>query len=157
MVELWYFAYGWSMDKSLMRKCIGDWLDARHATLKGFEIVFNAYSPAWRGGVANLRESENARIIGVAYKITHDQLAKLDAFEGVPSRASRRMVLIEVEGVGEVKAITHVAANPRDGFVQPSKEYLSAMHRGIKQHGIPDEMIKAIQRAGVNGLRRGER
>jgi cation transport regulator ChaC len=147
MVELWYFAYGWSMDKSLMRKCIGDWLDARRATLKGFEIVFNAYSPAWKGGVANLRESENARIIGVAYKITHDQLAKLDAFEGVPSRASRRMVSIEVEGVGEVKAITHVAANPRDGFVQPSKEYLSAMHRGIKQHGIPDEMIKAIQKA----------
>jgi cation transport regulator ChaC len=135
------------MDKSLMRKCIGDWLDARRATLKGFEIVFNAYSPAWRGGVANLRESESARIIGVAYKITHDQLAKLDAFEGVPSRASRRMVSIEVEGVGEVKAITHVAANPRDGFVQPSKEYLSAMHRGIKQHGIPDEMIKAIQKA----------
>jgi hypothetical protein len=57
------------------------------------------------------------------------------------------MVSIEVEGVGEVKAITHVAANPRDGFVQPSKEYLSAMHRGIKQHGIPDEMIKAIQKA----------
>jgi cation transport regulator ChaC len=147
MAELWYFAYGWSMDKSLMRRCIGDWLDARRAILKGFEIVFNAYSPAWRGGIANLKESGDARIIGVAYKIAPDQLAKLDAFEGAPSRASRRLVMIEVEGVGEVKAITHIAANPRDGFIQPSKEYISAMQRGIRQHGIPDEMIKIIQRA----------
>lgn len=146
MAKLWYFAYGWSMDKSLMRKCIGDWLDARRAVLKGFEIAFNAYSPAWRGGIANLREKEGARVIGVAYMITPDQLVKLDAFEGVPSRASRRMISIEVEGIGEVRAVTHVASSPRNGFIQPSKEYLSAMYRGVKQHGIPDEIIRALQR-----------
>lgn len=146
MTRLWYFAYGWSMDKSLMKKCIGDWLDARPAILKGFEIAFNAYSPAWKGGIANLREKESGKVVGVAYMITSDQLAKLDAFEGVPSRASRRMVSIEVEGVGEVKAVTHVAVASRNSFIQPSREYLSAMYRGIKQHGIPDEIIKALQR-----------
>ncbi len=129
-----------------MRRCIGDWLDVRRAILKGFEIVFNAYSPAWRGGIANLRENEGARIIGVAYKITPDQLARLDAFEGVPSRASRRTILIEVEGVGEVKAVTHIAANPRNALVQPSKEYLSAMYRGVRQHSIPDDILKTLQK-----------
>lgn len=134
------------MDKSLMKRCIGDWLDARRAVLKGFEIVFNAYSPAWRGGVANLVEREGARVFGVAYKISSEQLARLDSFEGVPQRAGRRVVVIEVEGVGEVRAITHVPANPRDGVVQPSRKYLSAMYRGIKQHDIPEEAVKELQR-----------
>lgn len=146
MAKLWYFAYGWSMDKSLMKKCIGEWLDVRRAVLKGFEVAFNAYSPAWKGGIANLREKEGAKVLGVAYMITPDQLAKLDLFEGVPLRASRRMILIEVECVGEVRAVTHVAATPRNRFIQPSKEYLSAMYRGVKQHGIPDDIIKVFQK-----------
>ena len=70
MPELWYFAYGWSLEKSLMKKCIGKWLDARRAELKGFKLVFDAYSASWRGGVANLEEDESSKVYGVAYKIT---------------------------------------------------------------------------------------
>jgi len=147
MSELWYFSYGWSLDKSLMKKCIGEWIDARRAVLKGFELAFNAYSPSWRGGVANLKEAENGEIHGVAYRITSDQLEKLDRFEGVPGRAARLSISIEVEGVGEVKAVTHVATNIREGRVYPSREYLSAMYRGVKQHGLGEEALKIIRKA----------
>jgi len=74
MEEVWYFAYGWSLNKSLMRRCIGQWLDARRAELRGFKLVFNAYSKSWRGGVANLVEDESSRVHGVAYRITGEQL-----------------------------------------------------------------------------------
>ncbi|MCD6591595.1 MAG: gamma-glutamylcyclotransferase [Thaumarchaeota archaeon] len=147
MAELWYFSYGWSLDKSLLKKCIGSWLDARRAVLKGFRLVFNVYSPSWRGGIANLEEDEASEIYGVAYRITSEQLEKLDRFEGVPSRAARRSVLIAVEGIGELKAITHVAVNPRGGRVHPSREYLSAMYRGVKQHGLGEDALRLIRRA----------
>ncbi len=146
MAELWYFSYGWSLDKSLMKRCIGSWIDARRAILKGYELVFNAYSPSWKGGVANLRESDTSRTYGVAYRITSEQLKRLDRFEGVPRRSARISVLIEVEGVGEVRAVTHVAANPKERKVQPSREYVSAMHRGIKQHGLSEDALKSLQK-----------
>ncbi len=147
MSELWYFSYGWSLDKSLMKKCVGEWIDARRAVLKGFELVFNAYSPSWRGGVANLRESEGGEVRGVAYRITSEQLERLDRLEGVPGRAARLSVSIEVEGAGAARAITHVATNPKEGRVYPSREYLSAMCRGVKQHGLGEEALKIIRRA----------
>jgi len=147
MTEIWYFAYGWSLEKSLMKKCIGEWLDARKAELKGFKIVFDAYSASWRGGVANLEEDEASKVYGVAYKITSEQLQKLDRFEGVPRRAARIGVEIYVEGIGEVRAMTHIAANPRRSLVFPSKQYLSAMLKGAKQHGLGEEALKVIRKA----------
>lgn len=147
MHELWYFAYGWSLNKALMKKCVGEWVEARRAILKGFKLVFNVYSPSWRGGVANLEEDEESKTYGVAYRIASEQLEMLDRFEGVPQRSARRSVLVEVEGIGEVKAITHVAVNPKKGEVHPSREYVSAMYRGMKQHGLDEEALKALQRA----------
>ncbi|RLI38445.1 hypothetical protein DRO64_11685 [Candidatus Bathyarchaeota archaeon] len=147
MSEIWYFAYGWSMDKSLMRKCIGEWIDSRRAELRGYKLSFNAYSASWRGGVANLVEDEGSKVYGAAYKITDEQLRRLDGFEGLPSRSSRMRVKILVENIGEVKAFTHVAANPREGWIAPSRDYLSAMIRGLKQHGLGEEALREVRRA----------
>jgi len=130
-----------------MRKCIGRWLDARRAELRGFKLVFNAYSKSWRGGVANLVEDESSRVHGVAYRITSEQLKKLDRFEGLPSRAARISVEISVEDIGEVKAITHIAVNPRRGWIVPSRDYLSAMLKGLKQHGFGDDVLREVRRA----------
>ena len=152
MAEVWYFAYGWSMNKSLMKRCIKKWSDSRRAELKGFKLVFDAYSSSWRGGVANLEEDESSKVYGVAYKISPDQLSELDKFEGVPQRVVRRMVEINVEGVGVVKAVTHVAVNPRSGRVFPSREYLSAMLKGAKQHGLGEEALKEIRRAAGRAI-----
>ncbi|HDD40309.1 MAG TPA: gamma-glutamylcyclotransferase [Nitrososphaeria archaeon] len=147
MTEIWYFAYGWSMNKSLMKRCIKNWVDSRRAELKGFRLVFDAYSTSWKGGVANLEEDESSKVYGVAYKIDPEQLKELDKFEGVPQRAMRRSVELEVEGVGRVKAITHVAINPRKAPVYPSKEYVSAMLKGARQHNLGEEALKTIRRA----------
>jgi len=147
MDEVWYFAYGWSLNRSLMKKCIGGWIEARRAELRGFKLVFNAYSKSWRGGVANLVEDEASKVYGVAYKITSEQLKKLDRFEGLPSRAARMSVEISVENVGRVKAITHIAVNPRRGWIVPSRDYVSAMLRGLKQHGFSDDVLHEVKRA----------
>ena len=147
MAEVWYFAYGWSMNKSLMKRCIKNWTDSRRAELRGFRLVFDAYSTSWKGGVANLEEDESSKVYGVAYKISPEQLKELDKFEGVPQRAMRRSIEVDVEGVGRVKAVTHVAINPRRGPVYPSKQYLGAMLKGAKQHNLGEEALKMIRKA----------
>ena len=147
MAEVWYFAYGWSMNKSLMKRCIKNWTDSRRAELRGFRLVFDAYSTSWKGGVANLEEDESSKVYGVAYKISPEQLKELDKFEGVPQRAMRRSIEVVVEGVGRVKAVTHVAINPRRGPVYPSKQYLGAMLKGAKQHNLGEEALKMIRKA----------
>lgn len=135
-----------------MKRCIGDWLDSRRAELRGFKLIFDAYSASWKGGVANLEEDESSKVYGVAYKIIPEQLEELDKSEGVPERAVRRSIEIEVEGVGRVKAVTHVAASPRKVLVYPSKEYLSAMLRGVKQHNLGDEALRIIHRAAGSAI-----
>jgi len=147
MAEVWYFAYGWSMNKSLMKRCIKNWTDSRRAELRGFRLVFDAYSTSWKGGVANLEEDESSKVYGVAYKISPEQLKELDKFEGVPQRAMRRSIEVVVEGVGRVKAVTHVAINPRRGPIYPSKQYLGAMLKGAKQHNLGEEALKMIRKA----------
>jgi len=152
MPELWYFAYGWSLEKSLLKKCIGDWIEARRAELRGYRLTFDTYSASWRGGVANIEEDDSSRVYGVAYKITSEQLEKLDRFEGVPERAARIRVEVEVEGVGRVKAVTHVAVNPRSRHVIPSREYLSAMMKGARQHQLGEEALRIIRRAAEGAI-----
>ncbi len=135
------------MNKSLMKRCIKNWTNSRRAELRGFRLVFDAYSTSWKGGVANLEEDESSKVYGVAYKISPEQLKELDKFEGVPQRAMRRSIEVDVEGVGRVKAVTHVAINPRRGPVYPSKQYLGAMLKGAKQHNLGEEALKMIRKA----------
>ena len=49
--------------------------------------------------------------------------------------------------IGRVKAITHIAVNPRRGWIVPSRDYLSAMLKGLKQHGFGDDVLREVKRA----------
>ncbi len=147
MGEVWYFSYGWSMEKGLMKRCIGGWAEERRAELRGYRLVFNAYSGSWRGGVANLAEDEEGRVKGVVYRIREEQLAMIDRFEGVPSTSARMSVEVEVEGIGVVRAFTHIPLNVRSRWVKPSKEYLSAMLKGLKQHGYGEDVVSQVRKA----------
>jgi len=143
---VWYFAYGWTLDKNLLKRSVGEWGDARRAELNGFRLVFDSYSASWRGGVANLRGAEGGKVYGVVYEITQEQLKTLDRLEGVPSSSARRRVEVNVEGLGRLKAFTHVAVNPRGRWIKPSREYLSAMLRGLRQHGFGEEVLRETRR-----------
>lgn len=144
--RFWYFAYGWALDRGLMKRSVGPWEEVRRALLKGFSLVFNAYSPSWRGGVANLEEDESGTVYGVVYRLSEEQFKKLDRLVGVPSSFARRRVEVEVEGIGRTSAITYVSTNPRGRWVKPSEQYLSALLRGLKQHGYGDDIIERVRR-----------
>ncbi|MEM3819771.1 MAG: gamma-glutamylcyclotransferase family protein, partial [Nitrososphaerota archaeon] len=88
--DVWFFAYGWALDKSLLKKVIGEVDEPKKAVLRGYRLVFDVFSPNWRGGVANIVEDENNLVYGAVYKINRGQLERLDEAVGVPRIFFRR-------------------------------------------------------------------
>ncbi len=148
-MAVWYFAYGVNLDKDIMRRRIGEWKEAKRAVLKGYELCFNTYSPTWRGGTASIIEKENSTVYGVVYLIDEEQIRMLDKHLGVPNRYVRIKITVETEDNNKIEAMTHVAANPKQ-HIPPSQQYLSALLRGLRQHGYGEDVVRAVKKvAGV--------
>ncbi|HIQ29634.1 MAG TPA: gamma-glutamylcyclotransferase [Candidatus Caldiarchaeum subterraneum] len=148
-MEVWYFAYGVNLDKEVMRRRVGEWIEAKRAILRNYELRFNTYSPTWRGGTASIVEKEGAVVYGVAYLISEEQMKALDKHVGVPNRYSRIKVKVETEDGDELPAMTHVSNNPKY-HIHPSQQYLASLLRGLKQHGYQEEVIKTVKKvAGI--------
>jgi len=149
--EVWFFAYGWALDKSLLKKVIGECSEPRRAILHGYRLVFDVFSPSWRGGVANIVEDVDSVVYGAVYKIDLNQLRRLDEAVGVPHIFSRRKVVVEVEGIGDVESVTYISASGRGRWVKPSEQYLSAFLRGLKQLKYEDDVTQKIKKIALGG------
>ena len=145
MSHVWYFAYGSNLDKKKFEKRAGKFLESKKATLPGYRICFNTFHPGWNCGVADVVESEGDKVYGVVYKITEEQLSKLDRAVGVPEFYRRMIVEVETTD-GPVIAYTYTTVKKRD-FVAPSESYLGHILKGLKQHGWGEEALEAIKRA----------
>lgn len=145
--EVWFFAYGWALDKSLLKKVIGECGEPKRAILPGYRLVFDVFSPSWKGGVANITEDVNSVVYGAVYKISVSQLARLDRVVGVPHVFSRRNVTVEVEGLGNIQSVTYVSTASRGRWVKPSEQYLSILLRGLKQVKYNDEVIDRVKKS----------
>ncbi len=141
---VWYFAYGANLNKDLMKKRVGGWRDCKRGVLEGYKLSFDVFSKSWGGGVADIREESGSKVYGAVYLLDEEQLKVLDRYEGVPSIYLRRKVIVKTDD-GEVKAVTYVAANPKQ-YVRPSAEYLAMMQKGLRQHGYGDEVLREVRR-----------
>lgn len=144
--SVWFFAYGWAMDKSLLKKVVGECGEPLKALLKGYRLSFDTYSPSWRGGVANIVEDPGSVVYGAVYRLSLEQISKLDSVIGVPSQFARRKVLVDVEKIGIVEAVTYVSTSSRGRFVKPSEQYLSVLIKGLKQLGYDDKIIEMVKK-----------
>ncbi|MCS7125578.1 MAG: gamma-glutamylcyclotransferase [Aigarchaeota archaeon] len=155
--EAWFFAYGWALDKNLLKKIIGDLSEPRKALLRGYRLIFDVFSPSWRGGVANIVEDEDGVVYGAVYKIKDEQFSKLDEVVGVPILFSKRKVIVEVEELGRVESITYVSTVGRGRWVKPSEHYLSALLRGLKQLRYSEDIIENVKKIAYGKLDRSRR
>ncbi|MEM1583730.1 MAG: gamma-glutamylcyclotransferase family protein [Nitrososphaerota archaeon] len=149
--DVWFFAYGWALDKSLLKKVIGEVDEPKKAVLRGYRLVFDVFSPSWRGGVANIVEDENNLVYGAVYKINVGQLERLDEAVGVPRIFFRRKVVVEVEGIGSVESVTYLSTSGRGRWVKPSEQYVSVLLKGLKQLRYDDDIIQKIKRMATEG------
>jgi gamma-glutamylcyclotransferase (GGCT)/AIG2-like uncharacterized protein YtfP len=117
------------------------------AVLENYEIAFVFKTSRWgKGGVAGIVPSQGSRVEGVVYKISMDDLKKLDKIELVhKNRYFRNMVKV----CGENGVITDAWAYfPNRDIVEkvsPSVRYLKRIIEGAYQHQLSHEYIKKLE------------
>jgi hypothetical protein len=93
--QVWYFAYGPNMNDSVFPGWRGmSPLEWRAGHARGYRLRFNLEGrPRGRAAPANLEPYPQAEVWGVLYAITHRDLVRLDASEGIPWWRYRRLWL----------------------------------------------------------------
>jgi len=152
MTYVWYFAYGSNLDPNQMKKRVGSFQEARKARLPGFKLVFRGYSKKWNGAVADIEPSEESIVYGVVYKITEQQLRKLDGFEGYPRVYQRRPVEVITEKGDVISAVTYIRVKKEPQGI-PSREYLETIIKGLKAHGYPEELKDMVVKISKRNLK----
>ena len=133
----WYIAYGSNMSLSRLTERVGAPYEWTAGYLEGYQLVFN--KKADNGGVyANIAyKGIGFRCPFVAYRITAEQLSRLDRFEGEPAHYLR--IGLPFPDADGLPNIGHVyIANPGK-LVQsrnPSAAYLQHIVDGYKEHGF---------------------
>jgi len=128
---LYYFAYGSNMLTSRLEERVGKVALHGVGVLKDYVFKFNKISQD--GGKANIEPCSGSEVSGVLFKVTAEQLAILDVFEGAPHHYQRVIVK-----VGEIKAIAYIATPKYTAktSLTPSTEYLNLILNGAKEHRI---------------------
>jgi cation transport regulator ChaC len=94
MATVWHFAYASNMSRAQMKQRVGSWQQERVARLDNYELNFDKVA---RGGVGtgNLVLARGKVVWGVLYRLTDQQMRKIDRFEGVPDHYRRSEVTVQ--------------------------------------------------------------
>ncbi len=147
MSSVLYFAYGSNLHlKQFARRCPGSKAVGR-ARLPDYRLAFTRYSSNRRGGVADIVPEPDAEVWGALYEVDEACLAALDEYEGVPRSYRREMIRVLDDSRVEQEAVVYIAN--QTGAFAPSREYLALIIEGARDHGLPEEYIRAIEQVRV--------
>ncbi len=138
-----YFAYGSNLSiRQMRRRCPGSEVVGR-ARLPDYRLGFTRYATKRKGGVADIVPEPGAEVWGALYTVDDAGMASLDEFEGVP-RAYRRIDVSVFDDEGtDLEAVAYIAN--RTGEFAPGREYLDLIVSGGREHGLPDEYVRALE------------
>lgn len=148
------FSYGSNHPEQLKER-VGPVRAVQGAYAPHHKRVFCGWSSRWSGGVASLEPSNTRPAYGYLCRVTEQQLAELDRFEGVHvGKYERRIIPVIVDG-DEVAAVAYIATPATASeFNPPSAEYLAAVYRTIstfwKMRG-PEEITVEAPRGSTGG------
>ncbi len=143
-VPMFYFAFGSNLDRQQMQhRCPSSKLVAA-ATLPNHVIGFTGFSGRWGGAVATVAERRGVSTEGLLYKLTDEDLASLDCFEGHPNVYRRLRKYVQREDGKRVLAYVYV--RPLDEPDYPSVDYLTVILRAYLANGFN---VKALKRAAL--------
>jgi gamma-glutamylcyclotransferase (GGCT)/AIG2-like uncharacterized protein YtfP len=143
MSRIVYFAYGANLDvRRFRRRCPGGTVLGR-ARLPDYQLGFTRYSRAEKGGVADIVPEPGAEVWGVLYEIDEACFRTLDEYEGAPRAYRREPVSVIDEAGAPHDAVAYIAN--KTGAFAPSRQYLALIARGARDHGLPDDYVRAIE------------
>jgi len=134
-----YFAFGSNLHTPQMaERCPGS--EPLHsAHLDGHRLAFCGHSPRWGGGVATVVDDSAATVPGLVYRMTADDIEKLDVFENYPEIYRREDIALKTQDGSSLAAFTY-----RRNIVEPSAPSLKYFHQiwsayrslGLEQRGL---------------------
>ena len=139
-----YFAYGSNLSVEQMASRCPDSRIADVAQLFCYRLSFSSYSNRWNGAVATVLPASNACVWGLLYKLSRQDLAKLDEIEGY--RYRREEIELKLRDGATQKAWTYIM-NKHDAFSPPSRLYLSHLQIGAQLFNFPlwyQTMLKTV-------------
>lgn len=141
---VWYFAYGSNMNGAQLRQRAGEPLVEKIARLDNYELNFDKVA---RGGsgTGNIVTAKGQVVHGVLYRLTEEQLKKLDRFEGVPEHYRRSEVNVVDEEGNKVSAQVYLARKVRRGL-KPDRVYLQRILQGAEEHRLPAEYLEQLKK-----------
>jgi gamma-glutamylcyclotransferase (GGCT)/AIG2-like uncharacterized protein YtfP len=121
------------MDRAAMaQRCPGAALLGA-ARLSGYRFVIA------RAGFAGLDPDPASDVHGVLWHLTPEDIAALDAFEGVADGLYRKAVF-SIDGG---PALVYVPSDRSRG--RPATDYLAAIIAAARSHGLPEEYVREIE------------
>jgi gamma-glutamylcyclotransferase (GGCT)/AIG2-like uncharacterized protein YtfP len=106
---------------------------------KGWKLVFDGYSEKRKGAVINAVPSETDILWGALYKISQNDLKRMDGFEDYPRSYQREKAEIICEN-GIIKAYFYFRKPLEIG--KPSQEYLDVVLKGAEECNLPKDYIE---------------
>jgi len=144
--DQWVLAYGSNMSINRLEERIGKISEHKKCFIDNFELIFNKKAGGIPAVYANIVYSpDGARCPAAAYKLTPEQLATLDGFEGVPNHYMRMSIPYSDES-SETNFAQVYIAHP-DQLVSgllPTPEYLEHIRTGYREHGFDGACLQGV-------------
>lgn len=136
-----YFAYGSNMLRCRLEERVGLTVDHGTFKLKEYKIKFNKRSIDG-SGKTNIIPDNKFEVLGVIYEISKEQLDKLDEDEKGYKRSTVPVVLEN----NTILVETYIAFPEKtDNNLLPTKDYLSFLIYGSKEHNFPEDYVESLQ------------
>lgn len=144
--NVFYFAYGSNMSSKVFVHGFRALKpsSAERAVLYGYRLAFSEPGiPFFEPAYASIEKDDAAACEGVLYRITHEEMDRLDISEG--GRAYN-IIHVPVEGVdsGTVTAQAFQSKAHAHGLL-PSKRYLDILIDGAHEHGLSEIWLTMLE------------
>lgn len=138
------FAFGSNLDTDQMIARCPTALLVDVGVMHGFRLVFDGYSHAWGGSVADVWKAKGHAVQGAVWSVSPLDLKRLDAYEGHPNVYVRTTQTIVIGSGAFKKAQVYMKAKRQErGF--PSASYLRRILNGYSALGLDsDSLMHAI-------------
>jgi mannose-6-phosphate isomerase-like protein (cupin superfamily) len=147
----WYFAYGLSIDPDRMHKEVGSWEGSQPASLPDYVYLFTGSHPDIQGGSSTVVPLTGGVVLGVAYRLTDQQVQNLVA-------PGHGYILRESQALLGTEMMPVMILQPQEVGppTLPSDAYLGQVRRGLAQH-YPEKLVelylnRALQRTSGRDL-----
>ncbi len=141
MIDALYFAYGSNMCSAQMRERIPNAEKIGVGRLTGYALVWDKQSKKDGSAKANIVERKGAEVWGVVYRLSSNDLRRLDGYEGGYERLN---VTILLQDGTPLEVVTYMSKQ-RQKDILPTREYWQRVVRGAEEHSLPADYIATLK------------